>query len=115
MTQSSRKATTFIQQSTFLSKEKGYSPLGRGNWARAVREQANNWRESCPRVQTITPAAASIADLAVKVQHSIQQSPELLEAVNDIVCTMAPKAGLGKGRSDGDDMATSGFPGGNSV
>jgi hypothetical protein len=87
----------------------------RGNWARTIGERADNWRECCARVQTITPGSGSIADLAVKVQYSIQQSPELLEAVDDIVCTVAPKQAFCKGRGDGDDMATSGFPGDNSV
>ena len=92
-----------------------YGPLGRGNWTRTTGERANHWRKCRPHVQIVTPAAGSIADLAVKVQHSIQQSPELLEAVDDIVCTVAPKQGFCKGRGDGDDMATSGFPGDNSV
>jgi hypothetical protein len=58
---------------------------------------------------------SSIADLAVKVQHSIQQSPQLFEAVDDIVCTLAEKENFCKGGGDGDDMATSRFPGNHSV
>ena len=52
---------------------------------------------------------------AVKVQHSIQQSPGLLEAVDHIVCTMAPKRASAKDVVIGDDMATSSFPGNHSV
>jgi hypothetical protein len=78
-----------------------------------ILEPAGGESVCCARIRPRT--APSIADPAVKVQHSVEQSPELLEAVDDMVCTRAQKQSFCEGGSDGNNMATSRFPRNHSV